>query len=190
MTYLVFSPYWNIPETIVNEETLPALWQDPTFLERNDIEIVRRDGATTEVVDPESIDWDDEAELGALAFRQRPGAGNALGFVKFMFPNPYSVYIHDTPGDQLFSRIGRAFSHGCVRIEDPLALAAYLLRDRPEWTHASIQDAMQAGTERVVKLTHEMPVHLMYFTAWVDEHGGLHFGNDVYGYDGSASRLT
>ena len=121
--------------------------------------------------------------LRGLSFRQRPGATNALGFVKFLFPNKYDVYIHDTPADALFSRIGRAFSHGCVRVEEPETLAQYVLRGRPEWTPEAIVTAMRAGDERHVKLEAPIPVHIVYLTAWVDAGGGLHFQKDIYGYD-------
>ena len=127
MTTTVFSPYWNVPESIVEGETAPAAARDPGFLQRNNMEILRvtKSGATP--VDPSTVDWDDPEELKALAFRQKPGAKNALGHVKFLFPNPYDVYLHDTPADALFARQGRAFSHGCVRVEQPEALARWVL---------------------------------------------------------------
>lgn len=187
MTHVVFSPYWNIPETIVTDETVPALSSDPDFLTRNNIEVVRVAGGQAEVVDPASLDWDDMTALEGLSFRQRPGANNALGFAKFLFPNPYNVYVHDTPADRLFARIGRTFSHGCVRIEEPMALAQYVLRDQPKWTRESIEAAMNAGTETHVKLLAPIPIHLLYFTAWVDDRRGVHFREDVYGYDSRQS---
>ena len=106
--------------------------------------------------------------------------------MKFLFPNPYNVYLHDTPADNLFARRGRAFSHGCIRVEEPAALARYVLRDQPDWTEPRILAAMNAGTEKAVKLREPIPVHIVYFTAWVDEKGGLHFQPDIYGYDGAA----
>jgi L,D-transpeptidase YcbB len=118
-----------------------------------------------------------------LAFRQRPGADNALGHVKFVFPNPYNVYLHDTPADRLFERRGRAFSHGCVRVEQPEALASYVLRGDPDWDQPRIAEAMQRGVEQAVKLRAPIPVHIVYFTAWVDAGGGIQFRSDVYGYD-------
>ena len=183
MTQVVLSPYWNIPETIVAAETLPSLASDPTFLARNDIEVVRVSGRDVEPVDPATVDWSDEAALDSLSFRQRPGAANALGLVKFLFPNPYHVYVHDTPADRLFARIGRTLSHGCVRVEDPIALAGYVLRDQPRWTRQAIERAMQSGIEQPVALTAPLPIHIVYFTAWVDPRGGLHFRDDVYGHD-------
>ena len=104
--------------------------------------------------------------------------------MKFLFPNPQNVYVHDTPGDHLFSRIGRSFSHGCIRIEQPIALAQYVLRDQRQWSPEAIQAAMNAGTEKHVKITTPIPIHLTYFTAWTDANGGLNFRDDVYGYDG------
>lgn len=183
MTHVVMSPYWNIPPTIAQDETLPAVSRDPTFLERQNIEIVRVSGNGADTVDPASVDWNDASALEGLRFRQRPGVGNALGLVKFLFPNQHNVYVHDTPADALFSRLGRAFSHGCVRVEEPLTLAEYVLGGEPRWTTETISAAMHAGTETHVKLKVPIPIHIVYFTAWVDRDGGLHFREDVYGYD-------
>jgi murein L,D-transpeptidase YcbB/YkuD len=183
MTTTVFSPYWNIPDSIVEGETAPAAARDPDFLARNNMEILRitKSGATP--VDPATVKWDDPEELKALAFRQRPGGTNALGHVKFLFPNEYDVYLHDTPADALFARPGRAFSHGCVRVEHPEALAKWVLQDSPEWTDDKIVKAMNAGEERHVRLKQPIPVHLVYFTAWADDAGAVRVVPDVYGYD-------
>jgi murein L,D-transpeptidase YcbB/YkuD len=189
MNAVVFSPYWNIPETIVLGETVPAVLRDPNYLTRNQIEILRVDDSRTQRVSPSSVNWDDPAELESLAFRQRPGAANALGHVKFVLPNPYGVYLHDTPADSLFDRDGRAFSHGCVRVEEPRALAEYVLRGRPEWPAARIEQAMRSGTERRVPLERAIPVHVAYFTAWVDVTGTLKFEPDIYGFDAVHARL-
>ena len=187
MTTTVFSPYWNVPDSIVEGETAPAAARDPGFLRRNNIEILRvtKTGATP--VDPSTVKWDDPEELKALAFRQKPGATNALGHVKFLFPNPYNVYLHDTPADALFARPGRAFSHGCVRVEKPEDLAKWLLLDAPEWTNEKIVEAMHAGDEQHVKLKQEIPVHIVYFTAWADDAGVVGLYPDVYGYDAAQS---
>jgi murein L,D-transpeptidase YcbB/YkuD len=147
------------------------------------MEILRVGSGGTTVVNPADVNWDDPQELKQLAFRQRPGPNNALGHVKFLFPNEYNVYLHDTPADQLFARPGRAFSHGCVRVEEPEALAKYILRDDPTWTEPKILAAMHSGDEQHVKLKAAIPVHIVYFTAWVDDNGGLHFQPDIYGYD-------
>ena len=124
MTHVVLSPYWNIPPTIATDETLPASRAGSRLSStRQNIEVVRVSGSQADVVDASTLDWEDQGALDGLRFRQRPGAANALGFVKFMFPNPYDVYVHDTPADALFARLGRAFSHGCVRVEEPVELA-------------------------------------------------------------------
>jgi len=183
METVVLSPYWNIPDSIAEGETAPAVAKDPGYLAKQNIEVLRVSGDTVAMVNASSINWGDPAALKGLAFRQRPGASNALGHVKFLFPNSYNVYFHDTPADALFERRGRAFSHGCVRLEEPEKLAKYVLRDFPEWDEARLFAAMQAGVEKHVKLKHTVPVHIVYFTAWVDDKGGLHFQPDIYGYD-------
>jgi murein L,D-transpeptidase YcbB/YkuD len=183
MTTTVFSPYWNVPDSIVEGETAPEAARDPGFLQRNNIEILRLSKSGATLVDPSTVRWDDPEELKALAFRQKPGAKNALGHVKFLFPNPYDVYLHDTPADALFARPGRAFSHGCVRVEQPEALAKWVLTDAPEWTDEKIREAMHAGEEEHVKLKREIPVHIVYFTAWADDAGSVRLVPDVYGYD-------
>jgi murein L,D-transpeptidase YcbB/YkuD len=160
MTTVVFSPYWNIPTGIVEKEILPKLEKDPSYLERNNIEAVDESGR----------------------FRQRPGPGNSLGQVKFMFPNHYNVYLHDTPAQALFDRVERDFSHGCVRLDRPTDLAKYVLRDQPEWTEAKIDEAMQSGIEQSVPLKQPLPIYLVYFTAW-EENGALQRVPDVYGVD-------
>lgn len=183
METVVLSPYWNIPDSIAEGETVPAMARDPNYLAKQNIEVLRVSGGKTEIVNPKDVNWDDTGDATkGLVFRQRPGASNALGHVKFLFPNRYNVYLHDTPADTLFAKPGRAFSHGCVRVEEPEKLAKYVLRDRPEWDEAKLFAAMKSGTEKHVRLTEKIPVHFVYFTAWV-ENGGLHFQPDIYGYD-------
>ena len=183
MSTIVFSPYWNVPDSIAEDETAPAAARDPQYLARNNIDILRVSDGEAVVVDPSKVDWDDPEELKALSFRQRPGADNALGHVKFLFPNKYDVYLHDTPADALFARPGRAFSHGCVRLEQPEELAKYVLRDREEWDDERIQAAMLAGTEKHVALKDEIPVHIVYFTVWPNARGHVDSWPDIYGYD-------
>ena len=177
MTHLVFSPYWNVPPTIAKGETLPSALRDPSFLQRTNMEVLDDKG---QVVDPASIDLE---RAGDYRFRQRPGSGNALGLVKFMFPNEFNVYLHDTPADSLFARASRSFSHGCVRVEQPQALAEYLLKDRAEWTRETISEAMHAGEERTVKLRQPVPVYIGYWTVDVTPDGKAAFMPDVYGLD-------
>lgn len=183
MTYVVFSPYWNVPPDIARDETLPSMLSDRGFLERTNMEIVDRSGS---VVDPSDVDASDTTKY---RFRQRPGGSNSLGLVKFMFPNQFNVYLHDTPADALFERAGRSLSHGCVRVEQPEALAAYVLSDQPDWTAERIAAAMHSGQEQTVKLKSPLPVYLGYFTASVAADGSLQFLNDVYGVDKRQQQL-
>src|SRR5439155_16771068 len=143
MTSIVFSPSWHIPQDIVEKEIKPKLESDPGYLNRNNM-VADEDGH----------------------YRQLPGGGNSLGGVKFLFPNHYNVYLHDTPSQKLFDRVERDFSHGCVRLDEPEALAAYVLRDRPEWTAEKIKRAMATGVEQAVKLAAPLPIYLAYLTAW------------------------
>jgi murein L,D-transpeptidase YcbB/YkuD len=189
MTYVVFSPYWNIPPNILREETLPRVARDPDFLRRNNIEVVGTGGEGDEV-DLQSIDWSDDSVTRHLRFRQRPGGDNALGLVKFIFPNHFDVYLHDTPADRLFFKDTRALSHGCVRIEDPIAMAKYVMRDQPEWTETKIRAAMSAGREQVVKLKRPLPVHIGYWTAWVEPDGKtVTYTDDPYRIDAAHARV-
>jgi murein L,D-transpeptidase YcbB/YkuD len=167
ITSVVFSPYWNIPADIVEKEILPKLETDPAYLERNNMEV-------------------DES---GQRYRQRPGPGNSLGQVKFVFPNNYNVYLHGTPSQKLFDRVERDFSHGCVRLERPLDLAKYVLQDQTEWTEARIVTAMNSGTEQPVALKRPLPIYLVYFTAW-EEGGALRTVPDVYGIDRRHDKAT
>jgi murein L,D-transpeptidase YcbB/YkuD len=180
MTQVVFSPYWNVPPRIAENETIPRAASDPEFLGRNNMEVV---GPSGEVVDAYAVDWTNAA---GLRIRQRPGSGNALGGVKFIFPNTFDVYLHDTNATRLFDRLERGLSHGCVRVEEPHRLAQYVLRDQPEWTAESIAHAMTSGQERHVKLKTPIPVYILYKTAWVHD-GGVRFLKDLYGHDADQS---
>jgi murein L,D-transpeptidase YcbB/YkuD len=186
MTTVVFSPYWNIPEKIRREETLPHLAKDPYYLARNNIEVVTEKG---EVLDASALDWSDAAATASVRFRQAPGDDNALGLVKFLFPNDFDVYLHDTPNAELFAREHRALSHGCVRVEKPVELAEYLLADRREWPPERIAEAMHAKVEKQVPLKHQLPVHIVYLTAWVEEDGRLTLTDDPYGLDARQAAL-
>ena len=183
MTYVVFAPYWNVPSDIAANETLPSVMRDPSFLERTHMEVIDSAGNR---VDPASIDL---ANPSAYRFRQRPGASNSLGLVKFMFPNQYNVYLHYTPEDSLFARATRSFSHGCVRLQEPELLARYVLRDQPDWTPERIDEAMHGEDEKIVKLRQPLPVYLGYWTARVSGDGLLQFRDDVYGIDARQDML-
>lgn len=176
MTHVVFSPYWNVPPRIATEETIPRAASDPGFLARNNMEVVSPSG---DIVEPDSVDW---SSATGFRIRQRPGSNNALGGVKFIFPNNFDVYLHDTNATKLFDRIERGLSHGCVRVEEPHKLAHYVLRDQPEWTAEAIAAAMQSGQEKHVKVSAPIPVFILYKTAWVHD-GGVRFLKDLYGHD-------
>lgn len=168
LNQIVFSPYWNIPASIVKEEILPAMQKNPDYLKRENMEVV------------------EQGEIPTI--RQLPGKDNSLGKVKFLFPNSFDIYFHDTPAKGLFAKEKRAFSHGCIRLADAQKMAAYLLRDDPEWTEGKITKAMNAEKEQHVKLKKPVPVRINYYTAWVDEGGRINFRDDVYGHDDKTAR--
>jgi murein L,D-transpeptidase YcbB/YkuD len=165
LNQVVFSPYWNVPSSIVRNEILPAMDRNPNYLAGQNMEIT------------------DNNEDGLPNIRQRPGPGNALGKVKFLFPNSFNIYLHDTPAKSLFEKDKRAFSHGCIRVREPEKLANYVLRNQPEWTPEKIEAAMNSGEEKFVKVKNPIPVVITYYTAWVDENGQLNFREDIYGHD-------
>lgn len=184
MRYLVLAPTWNVPASIAAREEFPAIQADPTRLGSEGFTILDRQ--TGEPVAPEVVDWDaTPAELSSrYRLRQEPGPRNALGRVKFMFPNAHNVYLHDTPGRSLFARTFRSFSHGCIRVERPLELAAALLAGREEWPPARIAELSTGERETTVVLETPVPVHLLYWTAWVDAETGLiHYRRDLYRRD-------
>lgn len=165
LKYIVFSPYWNIPESIVRNEIHPAMKKDPNYIAKHHMEITGKSG-------------------GLPLVRQKPGEKNALGLVKFLFPNNYSIYLHDTPNRNLFSQWSRSLSHGCIRLAEPVKFARYLLReDTAVYSHSVIDSLMHQEKEKWVTLKKSIPVFLVYFTAWVDKNGELNFRKDIYGHD-------
>jgi L,D-transpeptidase YcbB len=182
MRYLEFSPYWNVPPGILRNELLPRLARDPAYLEREGMEIVSaRSAAPMTMVD---IDAGIAAlRSGDARLRQRPGPRNALGGVKFVLPNTMDIYLHGTPERELFDRHQRDFSHGCIRVREPEALASFALRGRPEWTAAEIEAAMTSGVKRTVSLAAPIPVVVFYTTAIAEVDGRAQFLRDVYGHD-------
>lgn len=182
LRYIVFSPYWNVPPGILSKEVLPGLKRGAgSYLARQNMEIV---GASGKVVAPGSINFS-KYSGGNFPYvvRQKPGGKNSLGKVKFLFPNEYNIYLHDTPARYLFGENKRSFSHGCIRISEPKHLAEWLLRDDSSWTTQKIDDAMNAGKEKFVTVKDKVPVFIVYFTAFVDHNGQLNFRDDVYGHD-------
>jgi L,D-transpeptidase YcbB len=164
LEHIVFSPYWNIPRSITRNEIVPAMNRNPNYLARNNMEITGNSN-------------------GLPVIRQKPGPNNSLGKVKFLFPNRYAIYFHDTPAKSLFERDQRAFSHGCIRVKEPHKLASYLLRDDNAWNDKEITHAMNRSSEKWVNLKKPVPVVISYFTAYVDEDGKLNFRDDIYGHD-------
>jgi murein L,D-transpeptidase YcbB/YkuD len=162
---IVFSPYWNVPQSIVRNEIVPGIKKDPNYIAKHTMEITGyRDGLPV--------------------IRQLPGPENSLGLVKFLFPNSYNIYLHDTPAKSLFDETSRAFSHGCIRIVEPLKLANFLLKNRKEWDAAKINEAMHSGKEQFVTLDEKVPVFIAYFTAFTDRNNRLNFRKDIYDLDG------
>lgn len=183
MTYLEFNPYWNIPRKIIRQDILPRAIADPTYLSRNGIRVLDGWQHPARELDPMQIAWPAFASRPfPYRLRQDPSDLNALGRVKFMFPNDLSIYIHDTPGKALFDQEKRIFSSGCVRVEEPLLLAHHLLSSQG-WSRAKLDDAIASRQRRTVVLNRPIPVHLVYFTAWVDADERVHFREDVYGQD-------
>jgi murein L,D-transpeptidase YcbB/YkuD len=164
LTTIVFSPYWNVPPSIVKDEIVPAMAKDTSYLTAHDMEITGN-------------------ENGLPVVRQKPGAQNSLGKVKFLFPNTFNIYFHDTPAKSLFDKDVRAYSHGCIRLSQPEKMAAYLLKDNSKWTTENINAAMNSGKEQNVALKEPVPVFITYYTAWVDEKGVFNFRDDIYEND-------
>jgi murein L,D-transpeptidase YcbB/YkuD len=178
MSYLVFSPYWNIPYSITKNEIMPSVRKNPNYLSQKNMEVVTNSG---KLVDPSSINW--SSKSFPYMVRQKPGGSNSLGLVKFMFPNKHSVYIHDTPARNLFAKGDRALSHGCIRIENPADFAALLLKNDTSWTPEKIDAAMHQSKEQIVKLDRKIPVAILYLTFWSDSKGQGHFRPDIYDRD-------
>lgn len=182
MTYLVFRPHWNLPYKIATKEMLPGAMRNPGYLSRHNIEIVSGYGGNAAVYAPTRQNLQ-RVSSGALKLRQKPGPRNALGLVKFAFPNDDSVYLHSTPNPGLFTRARRDFSHGCIRVADPVALAEWVLRNDAAWNRERIVQAMHGDKPRTVTLSPTLPVTIFYSTVWADESGALIFYPDLYGHD-------
>jgi L,D-transpeptidase YcbB len=187
MQYVVFRPYWDVPYSITKGEMVPHLVADPDYLAKKGFEVV--DGKQYVVADatvtPEVLA---QLRAGKLFIRQKPGPKNALGLVKFIFPNSYNVYMHDTPATELFAQSKRDFSHGCIRLEKPAELAAWVLRDNPGWTPERIRAAMSGATTQQVNLERPIPVLILYATVIVLEDGIVHFYDDIYGQDAALEK--
>ncbi len=188
MKYLIFWPYWNVPPSILRAEIIPKITKDPAYIQKNNFEVATHSGqvVTEGVVSEEVLA---QLRSGKLMVRQKPGPKNALGLIKFIFPNDQNVYLHSTPSQSLFSESRRDFSHGCIRVEDPKALAEWVLRNNPGWTRERIEAAFKAEKQQQVNLAHETPVLIVYGTAIAKENGDVFFFEDIYGYDKAMGKL-
>lgn len=183
MNYLVFNPYWNVPNKLAREDLIPHILQDPEYFLRKKIRVLTSWGSDAEELDPATVDWSAYRDRKYLPFkfRQDPGERNSLGRLKFMLPNPYSVYLHDTPSRRLFDRPVRTFSSGCVRLENPVALASYVMGEK--WQEKDILGIIRSNKNRALALPEPIPVHMLYQTVWVDGNGTLQFRDDIYNKD-------
>lgn len=178
MEHVVVNPYWNVPASIEEDELIPAVRRDPGYLDRNNFEVVH--AGSNRVVHPGSID---HQNLDAYQFRQKPGPDNALGQIKFLFPNKNNIYLHDTPAGHLFSQTSRAFSHGCIRVEHALELGRLVLEKATDTSPARLDELLASKDEQWINLTKPIPVYILYFTAWVDGSGAVRFHPDIYDRD-------
>jgi L,D-transpeptidase YcbB len=188
MEYVVFRPYWSVPYSIARAEFLPKITRDPDYLAKKGFEVVnsKQDVVTSGTVTPEVFE---QLRSNKLFIRQTPGPKNSLGLVKFIFPNSYKVYMHDTPEQVFFSKSRRDFSHGCIRLEKPADLAAWVLRDNPGWDMERVRAAMNGTTTQQVNLAHPIPVLIVYGTTIVTEDGIVHFYDDIYGHDAALQKV-
>lgn len=184
MSYLEFNPYWHVPPSIARRDLLPKIQADSGYLAKNGFTLFSDWSAGAIVLDPRSVDWSAVTQQNfGYKIRQDPGDGNALGRVKFMFPNRFDVYLHDTPTKSLFARAERSFSSGCIRVMDPMRLAEIVLEGVPGWTRERIDKIVESGERTVVSLPEPLPIHLSYLTAWVNKDGAVHFRSDIYDRD-------
>ena len=188
MEYAVFRPYWSVPDSIAKAEFLPRVARDPDYLAKKGFEVVN---SRQEVVTSGAVTSDILSQLraGKLFIRQTPGPKNSLGLVKFIFPNSYNVYMHDTPAQEFFAKSRRDFSHGCIRLEKPADLAVWVLRDNPGWDMDRIRAAMNGSPNQQVNLAHPIPVLIVYGTVIVTEDGLVHFYDDLYGHDAALEKV-
>ena len=177
---IMLNPYWNIPNSIINKEILPALKRNSNYLSKNNMEVVSYDGKS---INASNINWNKYTKNVPFIIRQKPGNENALGKMKFLFPNSFSIYLHDTPSKGLFDRNKRDFSHGCIRVENPKKLMLYLLENNQTYTEEKINKILKTNIETGISVKPNMPVYIAYFTAWVDYKGNLNFRNDIYNLD-------
>ena len=190
LSVMEYNPYWTIPDTLVIKDIVPRQISDSTYLKRKSIRVFRGWGKNAVEIDPQTVNWQtlDEESL-PYWFRQDPGPINSLGRVKFLFSNPYAVYLHGTPDQHLFERLVRTFSSGCIRVKDPVQLAAYLLNDGSQQMEEEVLANIHLGSNQSVRLPIAVPIYLVYWTAWVDQADNINFRPDIYGRDAALNGL-
>ncbi|WP_193367044.1 L,D-transpeptidase family protein [Pelagibius marinus] len=189
MTYVEINPFWNVPPSIARKEMLPKIQQDVSYLSQNNYVLFSDWSSGATVIDPQSIDWSQVSRASfPYKIRQDSGDGNALGRVKFMFPNRFNIYLHDTPAKSLFNKPQRTFSHGCIRVQDPNRLAELVLSKEEGWSRERIEAVIASGERTIVSLKQPLPVHIVYLTSWVNKDGSVHFRDDVYERDTALAR--
>ncbi|HSN49191.1 MAG TPA: L,D-transpeptidase family protein [Flavobacterium sp.] len=176
---IVLNPYWNIPNSIIINEIIPNIKKNPNYLDENNMEVLS--GET--VVSSSNINWDKYKKAVPYIIRQKPGKGNALGRMKFLFPNSFNIYLHDTPSKSLFNESERAFSHGCIRVENPNKLLLHFIRKDKMWNQQKIDSVLETDEEFEIRIKPTIPVYIVYFTSWVDSKGQLNFRDDIYKFD-------
>ncbi len=179
ISQIVLNPYWNVPRSIIRNEMLPLIKRNPNYLSKNNMQVLS--GNT--IINPSTINWHNYKNSIPFSIRQKPGEDNALGKIKFVFPNEFSIYLHDTPSKNLFNQPKRAFSHGCIRVEEPRKLALYILRNNENWKEDKVDAILKTNSLITIPVKPNIPVYIIYFTAWVDSSGVLNFRNDLYNLD-------
>jgi murein L,D-transpeptidase YcbB/YkuD len=190
VSVMEYNPYWTIPTNLALQDMVPQQMSDASFFEKKSIRLFKGWGENTQEVDPLTVNWNKvDKDHFPYWMRQDPGAKNSLGQVKFLFSNPYEIYLHGTPDIYLFDRVVRTFSSGCIRVKDPVRLAAYLLNDGSQQMEEDILANIHLATNQSVILPIAVPIYLVYWTAWVDQDGRLNFRHDIYGRDTRLNNL-
>jgi murein L,D-transpeptidase YcbB/YkuD len=186
LSYLTLNPYWKLPRKIIKKEVVPAMLKNPNYIKQHGIEMHETWEENSTLLSTKGMDWSlylDDAVKFPYVLMQRPGPRNALGRIKFKFPNKFSVYLHDTPNKKLFKKKRRAFSHGCVRLSNPFSLLESLAKDEPYITSEQVNSIIASKKKTEIDITQDLPIHLVYLTTWVDANNQLVFGDDIYQYD-------
>ncbi len=179
ISQIILNPYWNVPTSIVRKEMLPKLKRNSNYLAKNNMELLS--GKT--IIDPSSVNWNKYSNSIPYSIRQKPGDDNALGKMKFIFPNNFSIYLHDTPSRNIFNESKRDFSHGCIRVENPMKLALYILRNNRNWSFDNLQTGIESKKTISISNKPTLPVYIVYFTAWIGNSGEINFRDDLYTMD-------